>query len=101
MTTEKQKAAQAAFLPERKILQGQKLEIVRFIEKFGSITPLQAINDIDIHSTKLATRIGEIERFCGVEFKHEMEKKGGKRYMRYSFATGHLAADYMVCAVEA
>lgn len=95
MTTEKQKAAQAAFLPERKILQGQKLEIVRFIEKFGSITPLQAINDIDIHSTKLATRIGEIERFCGVEFKHQKESNGSSSYMRYSFKEGYGVMDYM------
>lgn len=101
MTTDNQKAAQAAFLPERKILRGQKMEIVKFIEKFGSITPLQAINDSDIHSTKLATRIGEIERFCGVQFRHDMEKRDGKRYMRYSFATGYLAADYMKGAVEA
>lgn len=93
MMTEKQRSAEATFKPSGKKLTGQKLEIVVFIHTHGSITPKEAWNELNC--TKLATRIGEIERRCGVEFKKEMEDNGSSRYMRYSFQDGYDAFDYM------
>lgn len=96
MSTEKQRAAEAAFKPSTKALSGQKLEIVSYINSFGSITPMEAWNIL--HCTKLATRIGEIEKWCGVEFKHEKESNGVTSYMRYSFAEGYGVLDYLTAA---
>lgn len=38
----------------------QKQRIVEYIEKYGSITPMQAIHELGI--TKLATRISELKQ---------------------------------------
>ena len=64
--------------------QGER--IIRYIEKFGSITPFEAFADLGV--TKLATRISELIR-AGVEIRKEMvegENRFGEpvRYMRYS-----------------
>ena len=61
--------------------------VLKYIEDFGSITPMQAFADLGI--TKLATRVSEMRR-DGVSFKIEMEKgrnRYGKptRYAKYSF----------------
>ena len=93
--TQKQREAEANFKPTQKKLSGQKLEILVYVNTHGSITPKDAWNELNC--TKLATRIGEIERRCGVEFKKEMEGNGSSRYMRYSFAEGYGVMDYM-CA---
>ena len=65
----------------------QKDIIIGYIERFGSITPMEAYY---LGITKLATRISEMRREDGMEFKVEMVKdknRHGKpiRYARYSF----------------
>jgi hypothetical protein len=65
----------------------QRQAILKYIEDFGSITPMQAYGDLGI--TKLATRISEM-RADGMEFRIEMvndKNRYGKptRYARYSF----------------
>ena len=67
--------------------------ILKYIEDFGSITPMEAF---DLGITKLATRISEMRKE-GTEFKIEMLKgknRYGKatRYAKYSFP------DEMRCA---
>ena len=60
--------------------------IVDYIKQFGSISPLEAFRDLGI--TKLATRISEMRRFDGIQFKQEYEKSKNRYgetvyYMRY------------------
>lgn len=67
----------------------QHQQILEFIEKHGSITPMEAFT---LGITKLATRISEMRNKKGVEFNIEMihtTNKQGKscRYARYSFPT--------------
>ena len=62
--------------------------ILRYIDHFGSITPLQAFADLGI--TKLATRVSELAR-DGVAFHKEMvtgNNRFGEKvhFMRYSLA---------------
>lgn len=38
----------------------QKQRIIEYVEKYGSITPMQAINELGI--TKLATRVSELKK---------------------------------------
>ena len=64
--------------------QGER--IVEYMQRYGSITPMEAFADLGI--TKLATRIGELRR-DGVKIsKTPVERKNryGKpvRYMQYS-----------------
>ena len=59
--------------------------IMMYMKDFGSISPMEAFNDLGI--TKLATRISEM-RADGMEFDQRMEsaknRYGDKvRYMRY------------------
>ena len=66
----------------------QKALILRYIEDFGSITPMEAFSDLGI--TKLATRISEMQNKDGWKFKIEMVKSKNRygkptRYARYSF----------------
>lgn len=61
-------------------------KILDYLKKFGSITPMDAFNDLNI--TKLATRISEMRR-QGYEFNQRYEqhinRMGEKSYyMRYS-----------------
>ena len=62
--------------------------VMRYLDEFGSITPLEAFMDLGI--TKLATRISELSRYDGIEFKKEyvqsVNKWGEKvSYMRYRY----------------
>lgn len=64
----------------------QHEKIIRYLDKNGSITPMQAFREL--HITKLATRISELSRE-GWEFNKEMmtRKRNGAtiRYMKYSY----------------
>ena len=65
----------------------QKERITDYINKFGSISPLEAFRDLGI--TKLATRVSEM-RQEGVEFKIVIEKGKNRfgdstHYARYSW----------------
>lgn len=65
----------------------QHEQIYDYIERFGSISPMEAFADLGI--TKLATRIGEMKE-AGTPIVGEWEtakNRFGKtvRYMRYSF----------------
>lgn len=65
----------------------QRQAILKYIEDFGSITPMQAYGDLGI--TKLATRISEMRK-DGIEFHIEMikaETRYGKAvsFAKYSF----------------
>lgn len=60
--------------------------IVDYIQRFGSISPLEAFRDLGI--TKLATRISEMRRYEGKQFKQQYEKAKNRfgedvYYMRY------------------
>ena len=68
----------------------QKQRIIQYIERFGSITPMEAYGDLGI--TKLATRISEMRK-SGMEFKIEMVQGKNRfqepvRYAKYSFPEG-------------
>ena len=54
----------------------QRERIIDYLDKFGSITPMEAFSDLGI--TKLATRISEM-RAEGIEFNQELQK-GKNRY---------------------
>ena len=63
----------------------QQWEILTYIFRFGSISPMEAFSDLGI--TKLATRISEM-KMLGIEFDQGYESRVnmiGKlvRYMRY------------------
>ena len=62
--------------------------IVDYINRFGSITPMQAFRDLGV--TKLATRISEM-RQEGVRFDQEWQTSKNRfgeevRYMKYWLA---------------
>ena len=64
----------------------QHEKILVYIDRFGSISPMEAFADLGI--TKLATRISEM-RAEGMEFSQQMEKTKNRfgepvHYMRYS-----------------
>lgn len=64
----------------------QSERIIKYIEEFGSISPMEAFNDLGI--TKLATRISEMSR-KGIEFERKFVKAKNRYgepvyYMRYS-----------------
>ena len=68
----------------------QREEILKYIEEFGSITPMEAYSELGI--TKLATRISEMRR-DGMAFKIEtvsVKNRYGKTvsYAKYSFLEG-------------
>ena len=94
MTTQTQKAAQAEFKPDSLYLKGQKKRIVDYIAEHGSITPMEAWDEC--RCTKLATRIGEIERRSGYVFNRKMERTEDVCFMRYSFASGLSAISYLL-----
>ena len=98
MTTQSQRAAQAQFRPDSLYLKGQKKKIVDYIEAHGSISPMDAI--MTFGCTKLATRIGEIERRCGICFNREKAKSGDARFVRYSFVKGKSADAYRLPTSE-
>ena len=60
-------------------------QILWYIDSFGSITPMEAFNELGI--TKLATRISEM-RVLGIQFDQDYEGRTNRfgkkvRYMRY------------------
>lgn len=65
----------------------QSERIVNYIERYGSITPMEAFADLGI--TKLATRVSEMRK-DGWEFDQELVKTKNRfgenvHYMKYSF----------------
>lgn len=64
----------------------QRQMILKYIDDFGSITPMDAFVDLGI--TKLATRVSELIRDGEVIVKHREKSKnryGAKvHYMRYT-----------------
>lgn len=58
----------------------QVKQIKHHLEFYGSITPMEALNDYGCF--RLAPRIKELRE--GLDIKTTMEKKNGKRYARYS-----------------
>lgn len=65
----------------------QHQKIINYIEKHGSITPMDAF---PLGITKLSTRVSEMRRKKGMEFKIEIiqgKNQDGEsmRYARYSF----------------
>ena len=63
--------------------QGER--ILDYIDRFGSISPMEAFSDLGI--TKLATRISEMSQ-NGIQFEKTMEERKNRygettRYMRY------------------
>lgn len=70
----------------------QKESIIDFIERNGSITPMQAIYELGC--TKLATRIGELQA-DGYHFNKEFVRATNRYgrpciYMKYSMAPDNL-----------
>lgn len=68
----------------------QREAILNYIDKFGSITPMEAFADLGI--TKLATRVSEMKK-DGIILKHEVVKSKNRygntvHYMKYSFMEG-------------
>ena len=64
----------------------QHERIIAYVKAHGSITPFEAFRELGI--TKLATRVGEIERAGGAAFAHIRQddvNKYGERvtYMKY------------------
>jgi hypothetical protein len=71
---------------EGKIKMTQCEQIIEYLHKFGSITPMEAFADLGI--TKLATRVSEMRK-DGREFKIETVKSTNRfgktvRYAKYS-----------------
>lgn len=66
-------------------LTDQQIHILWYIDRFGSISPMEAFNDLGI--TKLATRISEM-KMLGIQFDQAFESRENRfgknvRYMRY------------------
>ena len=66
-------------------LTDQQYQILWYIAKFGSISPMEAFSDLNI--TKLSTRVSEM-KVIGIHFDQDyegLENRFGKkvRYMRY------------------
>ena len=70
---------------QQRLLTRQQAAILLFIYRFGSITPMDAFNELDI--TKLSTRVSEM-RSIGIEFDQAYESRVNRsgrtvHYMRY------------------
>lgn len=66
-------------------LTNQQMDILCYIFDYGSISPMEAFNDLGI--TKLATRISEM-RVIGIQFDQAFEGRENRfgkkvKYMRY------------------
>lgn len=66
----------------------QHEQILKYLDDFGSITPMEAFSDLGI--TKLATRISEMSRL-GYSFSKTLESRKNRQgksvqYMRYAKA---------------
>lgn len=65
----------------------QKIRVLQYIDRYGSINPMQAFTDLGI--TKLATRISELSSDYGYEFVKTRVKSKNRFgepccYMEYS-----------------
>lgn len=66
-------------------LTDQQYQILWYIAKFGSISPMEAFSDLNI--TKLSTRVSEM-KVIGIHFDQDYEGRENRfgkkvRYMRY------------------
>ena len=66
-------------------LTDQQYQILWYIAKFGSISPMEAFSDLNI--TKLSTRVSEM-KVIGIHFDQDFEGRENRfgkkvRYMRY------------------
>lgn len=78
MTQLQQQAEQTA-TPNRRT---QHMRIVEWLDRFGFITPLACMRSVPMITTKLSTRIGELERKAGVTLKREVQQPS--KFVRYS-----------------
>lgn len=65
----------------------QKVRVLQYIDRYGSINPMQAFTDLGI--TKLATRISELQSEYGYKFEKKTVKSKNRfgepcHYMEYS-----------------
>ena len=60
----------------------QKLHVLNYIKRHGSITPMEALNSFGC--MRLASRINEL-RCEGHAIETRMLSKGGKRWAQYHF----------------
>lgn len=81
----RREAAQASYAPVEEYKETQHVRIVRFLSKRNSISPRDCIRYIPWITTKLSTRIGEIEDRTGIVFKRERDPE--TRFMTYSCFT--------------
>lgn len=71
-------------------LSPQAREVLRAIERLGSITPVEASAILKVRS--LTARITEIDRKTNVNITREWKTDGeGQRYMRYSLQPNEIA----------
>ena len=66
-------------------LTNQQIDILVYIYRFGSISPMEAFSDLGI--TKLSTRISEM-KMMGIQFAQDYESRTNRigkqvRFMRY------------------
>ena len=61
----------------------QKLKVLNYLNKHGSITPMEALNSFGC--MRLASRINEL-RCEGHAIETRMLSKGGKRWAQYYFS---------------
>lgn len=66
--------------PTKKYTQQQR--ICQHLDRFGFITPKACILRVPMITTKLSTRIGEMERKVGVKAKRTKDAEG---FVRYEF----------------
>ena len=64
-------------IPQKEI---QRKRILKFLQEHGSITPMDALNEIGCF--RLGARIHELRK-DGYSIRTEMERKNDKHYARY------------------
>lgn len=60
----------------------QYKKITEWLDRFGFITPLACMRSVPMITTKLSTRIGEMERKTGVTLKREVQQPS--KFVKYS-----------------
>lgn len=80
----RREAAQASYAPVKEYKETQHVKIVRLLSKYNRISPADCLRRPCI-TTKLSTRIGEIEDRTGIVFKRERDPE--TRFMTYSCFT--------------
>lgn len=97
--TSNQISSEAEFAPQPVTKASQHQKILDTIERQGFISKWGAIYDVQLHCSKLSTRIGEIEDRCGHKFQRERmyQHDGKKKYfvgMKYSIPQGLTIKDF-------